>query len=144
MVREIYNNELNDLLTLYLDLHETSIPNMNDNLIKTWDDIINDENYHIIVNVVDGIIVSSVTCVIIPNLTRNARPYAFVENVVTKKEYRNKGYASECLEYASAISKNKNCYKMMLLTGAKDKETLSFYEKSGYNSNDKTAFIKWL
>ena len=34
--------------------------------------------------------------------------------------------------------------KMMLLTGSKKPETLQFYEKCGYNSSDKTAFIQWL
>lgn len=37
-----------------------------------------------------------------------------------------------------------NCYKMMLLSGAKDKETLDFYRQTGYNSEDKTAFIQWI
>lgn len=39
---------------------------------------------------------------------------------------------------------NTNCYKIMLLTGSKKKETLNFYGNSGYNSTDKTAFIQWL
>ena len=39
---------------------------------------------------------------------------------------------------------NTNCYKIMLLTGSKKKETLNFYDNAGYNSTDKTAFIQWL
>lgn len=39
---------------------------------------------------------------------------------------------------------NTNCYKIMLLTGSKKKETLNFYGNEGYNSTDKTAFIQWL
>ena len=106
--------------------------------------IIQDANHHIIVKIVDGRIVSSCVCVIIPNLTRNIRPYAFVENVVTHAEYRGKGYATECLNYAKEIAEKMDCYKMMLLTGSKRKTTINFYEKAGYNSNDKTAFIQWL
>ncbi|MCR4898196.1 MAG: GNAT family N-acetyltransferase [Acholeplasmatales bacterium] len=49
----------------------------------------------------------------LPNLTRNARPYAFIENVVTHNEYRNKGYATSCLNYAKEIALNNKCYKMM-------------------------------
>ena len=32
----------------------------------------------------------------------------------------------------------------MLLTGSKDPNTWHFYEKAGYNSHDKTAFIQKL
>lgn len=144
MVREIYSNELNKLLELYLHLHEKEIPDITEHLSKTWDTITQDKNHHIIVNEVDDIIVSSCVCVIIPNLTRNVRPYAFVENVVTHKDYRGRGYATQCLNYAKEIAIKDNCYKMMLLTGSKDDNTLGFYTNAGYNCSDKTAFIQWL
>lgn len=144
MAREIKENELNNLLELYLDLHEEEIPVMSENLVNTWNTIINDENHHIIVKVVYEKLVSSCVCVIIPNLTRNIRPYAFIENVVTHKDYRGKGFATECLNYAKEIAKNASCYKMMLLTGSKEEATLNFYKNAGYNSADKTAFIQWI
>ena len=144
MVRESRKEDLDALLKLYLFLHEDSIPDYNDHLEKTWDQIIEDPNHHLIVNEIDGKIVSSCVCVIIPNLTRNVRPYAFIENVVTHADYRGKGYAGECLDFAKKIAEQENCYKMMLLTGSKKTETLRFYEKAGYNSSDKTAFIQWI
>ncbi|SEP56295.1 Ribosomal protein S18 acetylase RimI [Lachnospiraceae bacterium NE2001] len=144
MVRESRKEDLDALLKLYLFLHEDSIPDYNDHLEKTWDQIIEDPNHHLIVNEIDGKIVSSCVCVIIPNLTRNVRPYAFIENVVTHADYRGKGYAGECLDFAKKIAEQENCYKMMLLTGSKKAETLRFYEKAGYNSSDKTAFIQWI
>lgn len=144
MVREIKENELNELLELYLYLHEDTVPEMTDYLENTWSNIIQDKNHHIIVNEIGGKIVSSCVCVIIPNLTRNIRPYAFIENVVTNKEYRGKGYATECLNYAKGLSEKANCYKMMLLTGSKQEATLKFYKHNGYNDSDKTAFIQWL
>ena len=144
MVREIYENELNELLELYLHLHEEEIPEMTKHLAKTWKTITEDKNHHIIVKEINGKIVSSCVCVIIPNLTRGIRPYAFIENVVTHSNYRKKGYATECLNYAREIAQNANCYKCMLLTGSKDESTLRFYGNAGYNSTDKTAFIQWL
>lgn len=144
MVREAVKKDLDELLHLYLFLHEKDIPEQSQHLQNVWNEIISDKNHHIIVNVVDGRIVSSCVCVIIPNLTRNVRPYAFVENVVTHLECRGKGYATKCLNYAREIAKNQNCYKMMLLTSSKEQKTLNFYENAGYNSADKTAFIQWL
>ena len=127
MVREARKEDLDALLNLYLFLHEDSVPEHNTHLEKTWNKIIEDPNHHLIVNEIDGQIVSSCVCVIIPNLTRNVRPYAFVENVVTHADYEM-----------------ENCYKIMLLTGSKSPETLRFYEKAGYNSSDKAAFIQWI
>ena len=144
MVREIKCNELNELLELYLHLHENTIPDTTEKLINAWNTIVQDKNHHIVVNEVNGKIVSSCVCVIIPNLTRNIRPYAFIENVVTHKDYRGRGYATKCLDYAKKIAIKENCYKMMLLTGSKDEKTLDFYGNAGYNSADKTAFIQWL
>ena len=144
MVREVKEDELNELLELYLHLHEKSMPKMSEHLDKTWKTIMQDENHHIIVKVADDKIVSSCVCVIIHNLTRNVRPYAFIENVVTHADYRGKGYATECLDYAREIAEKANCYKMMLLTGSKTESTLRFYQNAGYNSTDKTAFIRWL
>ena len=144
MVREIRNDELNELLELYLSLHEDSVPKKSETLENTWNEILSDKNHHLLVNVVDGKIVSSCVCVIIPNLTRNIRPYAFIENVVTLENCRGRGYATECLNYAKKIAEENNCYKMMLLIGSKEEKTLSFYRNSGYNSTDKTAFIQWL
>ena len=144
MIREARKDDLEAILELYCFLHEDSIPEHNEHLAKTWDCITDDPDHHLIVNEIDGKIISSCVCVIIPNLTRNVRPYAFIENVVTHADYRKKGYAGECLAYARKIAEQNNCYKMMLLTGSKRPETLHFYENAGYNSSDKTAFIQWI
>ena len=144
MVREAYEQELQEILRLYLHLHEVHIPEDSDYLQDTWMQIIHDPNHHLIVNEVDGKIVSSCVCVIIPNLTRGVRPYAFIENVVTDSTFRGKGYATQCLHYAKQIALAHGCYKMMLLTGSKSEKALDFYRRAGYNSADKTAFIQWL
>ena len=144
MLREAVKEDLDKLLNLYLFLHEKNIPENSDYLENTWKTIIEDINHHIIVNEVNGKIVSSCVCVIVPNLTRNIRPYALIENVVTNEKYRGKGYATECLNYAKEIAIKNNCYKMMLLTGTKNENTLAFYKSAGYNSDDKIAFIQWL
>jgi len=144
MVREALKEDLNQILELYLFLHKEDKIDDIEHLKDVWNEIMEDKNHHIIVNDINGKVVSSCVCVIIPNLTRGGRPYAFIENVVTHIEYRNKGYATECLNYAKEIAINNNCYKMMLLTGSKRQSTLDFYKNAGYNSNDKTAFIQWL
>ena len=144
MIREAQKDDLQAILKLYLFLHETEVPELTEHLIQVWDKIIADTDHHLIVYELEGQIVASCVCVIIPNLTRNVRPYAIVENVVTHRDYRGKGYATACLNYAKSIAEANHCYKMMLLTGSKERTTLDFYQNAGYNSSDKTAFIQWL
>lgn len=144
MVREANREDLTEILELYLHLHETNVPEPSRELEEMWRRIMEDSDHHLIVKTVDGKIVSSCVCVIVPNLTHRVRPYAIVENVVTHSDYRRRGYASECLNYARAVAEEKNCYKIMLLTGSKDPGVLDFYRRAGYNSTDKTAFIQWL
>ena len=144
MIREAVAEDLDAILALYLYLHESSIPEKDAHLEETWRQIIDDPNHHLIVNEIDGQIVSSCVCVIIPNLTRGVRPYALVENVVTRGNFRGRGCASACLDYARQLAEQADCYKIMLLTGSKKPETLRFYEKAGYDRGEKTAFIQRL
>lgn len=144
MVREVRADERDKLLKLYLSLHETAIPEPSETLDAAWKAILQDENHHLLVNEIEGEIVSSCVCVIIPNLTRGVRPYALVENVVTAIHCRGHGYATECLDFAKRIAIENRCYKMMLLTGSHREETLDFYRRAGYTSTDKTAFVQWL
>ena len=109
-----------------------------------WEKLLADPSYHIIVAERDGLLCASCTLVVVPNLTRDLRPYGLVENVVTRREYRKRGLASACLNRARELAQAAGCYKLMLLTGAKDGATLRFYERAGYNCNDKTAFVQWL
>lgn len=144
MIREIKEYDFEGLMTLYTQLHNNILPRKTESIINLWKEILNDRNHHIIVAEEDEKIVSSCVCVIIPNLTHNQQPYALIENVITDEKYRNKGLATQCLDYAKSIALKENCYKLMLLTGSKKESTLNFYRKSGYNSEDKTAFIQWI
>ena len=142
MIREVTETDLPALLALYLHLHEDHIPEDSDHLRSVWHNILGDKNHHLIVCEEDGKIVSSCVCVVIPNLTRNVRPYALIENVVTHPDYRKRGLATACLEHARQIAQRESCYKIMLLTGAKDEATLHFYRQAGFDSGEKTAFIQ--
>ena len=143
MIREINSGDYRQLMELYLHLHETDIPEY-ETAEKTWEKILADDNYHIIVAEEDGKIVSSCTVVVVPNLTRGVRPYARVENVVTHTDYRGKGLATACLNRAREIAIEAGCYNIALLTGSKQESTLKFYENAGYNRGEKTGFIQWL
>ena len=144
MIREANSSDLKGLLELYLHLHEVSVPDSDDRMLSIWKKILDNDDYHIIVCEENGMIVSSCTCVVIPNLTRNGSPYALVENVVTHEEYRGRGYATACLDYAKEIALKEDCYKIMLITGSDDPKTHAFYRNAGYSAEGKTAYYNKL
>ena len=100
-----------------------------------------DPCYHLLVGETEGEVVSSVTLVVVENLTHGARPYAVMENVVTRSDCRGRGYATALIARAKEIAAGAGCYKIMLLTGSKREETLRFYENCGFDSHVKTAFL---
>jgi len=149
-IREAVLNDVNDLYDLYIN-HLTKSPNAPreemqnmDKWAEMLEKLTADPDYHLLAGEIDSRVISSATIIIIRNLTHNLRPYALIENVVTREDCRNNGYASALIEYASQIAKSEGCYKIMLMTGSKKESTLRFYEKCGFNKNDKTGFIKWL
>ena len=87
MVREAVREDLEQVPGLYLYLHEQFVPALSEYLMSVRNQIVEDENHHLTVKGVENKIVSSCVCVVIPNLTRNVRPYAFVENVVSHGDY---------------------------------------------------------
>ena len=149
-IREVVLEDLHSLYDLYMNHLNilSKFPTKEPQDMFKWADVlvklITDPDYHIFVGEIDEKIVSSVTLIVIQNLTHNLRPYALIENVVTHENFRNKGYASALIEHAGKIAEENNCYKIMLMTGSKKESTLRFYEKCGFNRNDKTGFIKWI
>lgn len=142
IIRLIKQEELRDLLNLYKHFNNgDSKLEDNKELKDLWDSIFNDSNLNYIVAEKDGILVSTCNITIIKNLTRNARPYGLIENVVTHSEFRNLGLGSKVLKKAVEIAKDNNCYKIMLLTSSKKEETLSFYRSAGFRDDVKTGFI---
>ncbi len=143
-IREVKSGDLAPLLELYTHLHGEAAPPVTPELEKLWGGIIKDKNHVIVACFDGGRPVASCVVVIIPNLTRGCRPYAVVENVVTHTDYRRQGLGRAVLDFAKQLAERENCYKIMLMTGSKEESTWRFYERAGYNRQDKTAFIQWL
>jgi GNAT superfamily N-acetyltransferase len=142
MIRELNTSELSALLELYTHLHASDAPlPSQDVLDQTWDTIQKDPSQKCFGAFVDDTLVSSCTLSVIPNLTRDCRPYGVIENVVTHPEFRRHGRGRSVLQHALGYAWSMGCYKVMLLTGRKDEGTYRFYESAGFDRNAKQAFV---
>jgi GNAT superfamily N-acetyltransferase len=140
-IRKIRENELSGLLGLYRHLHpgDPELAVMTD-IERLWHRIFIDPQLHYLVADVGGRIVSTCTLTVIPNLTRGARPYGLIENVVTHPDFRRRGIGTRILKTALELAWEQGCYKVMLLTGRKDEATLRFYQQAGFEAGVKTGF----
>ena len=141
-IREIKKDELEKLLKLYEHLHDNDeeLPGP-DKIKEVWAEIQGDKNIKYFGLFNRDELISSCTIVIVPNLTRACRPYAVIENVITHKDYRRNGYGREVLKAAVEYAWDRNCYKVMLMTGRLNEETFRFYESAGFDRNAKQAFV---
>jgi GNAT superfamily N-acetyltransferase len=142
LFRTIERHELPALLDLYRHLRDADAPLPADDVLwQVWEEILQDPKMRVLVADLDGSLVASCTLAIIPNLTRGARPYGLVENVVTHSAHRRQGIGTRLLRHALQTAWEWNCYKVMLLTGSKSEGTLQFYEQAGFRKGIKTGFI---
>lgn len=138
-LRAAQSNDLSDLLALYNDLSADNESPERKLAESTYDDILSHPGLTIFVAERDEKAVATATLIAIPNLTRGARPYALIENVVTLKEFRGRGYARSIIKHAIEVAWEMGCYKVMLLTGRIEPEIHRFYESCGFIQN-KTGF----
>lgn len=140
-VRLVRPDELDKLLALYRELHPDDPEADPAEAGWLWDGICSDPCLFYVAAEEQGRFVSSCTLAIVKNLTRGLRPYGVIENVITRRDCRRKGYGTAVLHKAIDIAREHDCYKVMLLSGAKDEATLRFYEHAGFERGVKTGFI---
>ena len=142
IIREIRADELAQLLELYVHLHPKDLKlDIKPEIERLWAEIISNPNLHYFVADSDGRLVSTCTLTTIPNLTRGARPYGLVENVVTHPDFRRRKIGTYVLQAALNHAWRENCYKVMLLTGRKDEGIVEFYEQAGFVFGMKKGFV---
>ncbi|NVO65876.1 GNAT family N-acetyltransferase [Methanofollis tationis] len=125
-IREAGDGDLEAVLTLYEHLHDADEPADEDETRAAWRAIMEDGRTHLFILESGGVPVSTCMLSIVPNLTRRARPFGIVENVVTRRQDRRRGYATALLHHALGYAWERTCYKVMLLTGRKDEAVLEF------------------
>jgi len=138
--RTAKRTDLNEIMKLYKQLNPDDKEIEYKKALSIWD-ISESSNIMKYFVALDSLtIVACCNIAIIPNLTRNGRPYAIIENVITDSSYRRKGIGKKIIENAIQYAKINNCYKICLMSNKKRKEAHIFYEDIGFNGNSKMAF----
>jgi GNAT superfamily N-acetyltransferase len=141
-IRLLEQGDLDKLLALYEHLHDSDLPRPERPVVESvFEKLLGDPAHHYFGGFVEAKLVSSCILSVIPNLTRGCAPYGLIENVVTHRDFRRRGFGKSILEHALADAWASGCYKVMLLTGRLDEGTFRFYESAGFDRHSKQAFI---
>lgn len=98
-IRPIQTYELCSLLELYKHLNPTEPLPKEEQLQQVWNQLFSDPKITCWVVDLERKLIASCVLVVVPNLTRNARPYALIENVVTHADYRRQGIGKRLLHH---------------------------------------------
>ncbi len=110
--RLITRVELPQLLALYRHLHPDDAPLPAEHVLQTlWDSIFSDPRLYYIVADSGEQLVATCNLSLVPNLTRGARPYGIIENVVTHPIYATKGLARSSCATRSRLLGGKTVIK---------------------------------
>lgn len=129
------------LLALYAELHPADPQPAAQTAHEVWLAIEAQAGRTILVAEADGAdsgartVVGTVDCAVLPNLTRGARPFALVENVVVAGGHRRSGIGSALLDAAVALAQQAGCYKIQLLSRAERHGAHAFYESYGFRAS---------
>ena len=94
------------------------------------------KEYEIIVAEVNGIVVSAMFVYLIPKLPKpngNAKYIAYLTNVYTKKEYRNKGIDTQMMNYIKSYLIEKKCE---LLFAWPSDNSIAWYQRNGFSEDN--------
>ena len=140
VIRPAVLDDLPGILALYQHLHPDDPELDLVSARSVWSSLLSCGLTTVFVADVAGALVSSCTLAIIPNLSRGARPYGVIENVVTQSDHRRTGLGRTVLHIALDTAWKADCYKVMLATGSSKESTLRFYESAGFHRGGKTYF----
>jgi GNAT superfamily N-acetyltransferase len=106
-------------------------------LEKRFDQI--NRSGYVAVAIVDETIVGTYSMYFCSNLAHGGRSFAVVENVIVATNARRQGVGRALMAHAQQSARDKNCYKVMLSTGAQRPQNIKFYEACGF-TGDKVGF----
>lgn len=141
-IRDLERQDLDSLLALYRHLHEQDDPLPDRAQVEAlWSAILRDPAQIYLGAFIDGILVAACNACVVPNLTRGARPYAVIENVVTDAEHQRRGIGAKVMRALLDRCWSRKCYKVMLMSAMKRSEIHGFYESLGFEKHSKQAFV---
>ena len=131
-ITEAKPSDLPMVLELYLELHPDD-PRVDSSIAtESWARILATPNRVVLLAWHGAHAIGSLEYTICANLTRNARPYVLIENVVVAESFRRRGLASRMIKEVRERTTCLNAYKIQLAVDRAG--PVGFYEACGFKA----------
>ena len=141
MIRTAREEDLSGLLDLYRELRPSD-PELEKGLARErWRQILLNDQTEVIVAEVDGVLAATCSLGINLTMTNGARSFAMIEHVVTAQAFRRMGLARQVLQFAIDLAWQRECYKVMLLSGAQLENAHTLYRSLGFRDEVELGFV---
>ena len=140
-VRLAEPRDLLGILTLYRELRPNDPDLSQTDARIALARILSDGNLRLVVCEHGDSLAATCMLALVPNLASGARPFGVIEHVVTLSRFRRQGLARLVLQFALDLAWTKNCYKVILLSGAPRTEAHRLYESVGFRGDVERGFV---
>jgi ribosomal protein S18 acetylase RimI-like enzyme len=134
-IREMKKSDMPQLAVLYAQFWNSAsdVSRMENNF-----DIIARKNTHILLCVTENDkLIGSVMGIVCKELFRDCHPFLVIENMIIDKTARKKGIGTALLAELEKKAKTHNCAQIILVTEDDRLDACHFYEKNGFQLNNK-------
>lgn len=144
VVRKAAARDLADLVHLLAVMHGQTAPKVPTAAeAEILQKILDDTNRYLLVSETAGQVTGTADMIMVPNLSRDGKPWGVVENVVVHPAWRRHGHATLLLQRLANIAVDCGCYKIELTSSSGRREAHALYKQLGFDATVR-GFRKYL
>ena len=135
------NEDLGALLDLFRESAVSTPVEPIERARHIWVQTMAQDGVTVFVSEAHAIIVATCMLITAPNLLRQGRRHAFLENVVTHPAHQGQGHGRAVVEAALAQAWSSNCHHVLMQSGRNDPRVHRFYERCGFKPGLRTGYV---
>lgn len=97
-------------------------------------DICSDPRQKLLVVEQQGEVVGTIVLLVVPNLSHNATPWSFLENLIVTEKHRRRGLGRMLLQHAIELAKKSGCHMVELCSDVRRNEAHILYNSMGFEA----------
>jgi GNAT superfamily N-acetyltransferase len=134
-------SDLDRLLELFETSEVSAIAQPLDRAGRIWAEILARDGVTVFVSDAGDRLAATCMLITAPNLLRTGRGHAFLENVVTHRDFRGLGHGRAVVRAALAKAWADDCHHVLLQGGRADPRVHRFYENCGFEPGVRIGYV---